>query len=81
MPIFTLLEIKFIYACFPQEYRRMMGPHNSQQTVCALVEMLRAGKRLPSPPNCPAQVSLYNVMQEALCSPIYSLFYFSILNQ
>ncbi|KAM9330635.1 tyrosine-protein kinase JAK3 [Gastrophryne carolinensis] len=42
------------------EYRHMMGLHNSQQTVCALVEMLRAGRRLPSPPGCPAQV--YNMM-------------------
>ncbi|CAI9531449.1 unnamed protein product, partial [Staurois parvus] len=56
----VLLYELFTYcerSCSPSaEYRRMMGPHNSQQTVCALVEMLRAEKRLPSPPNCPAQV-------------------------
>ncbi|KAM5192597.1 tyrosine-protein kinase JAK3 [Mantella aurantiaca] len=56
----VLLYELFTYcerSCSPStEYRHMMGSHNSQQTVCALVEMLRAEKRLPSPPNCPAQV-------------------------
>ncbi|XP_056374107.1 tyrosine-protein kinase JAK3 isoform X4 [Hyla sarda] len=38
------------------EYRRMMGPHNSQQTVCGLVELLRAKERLRRPPSCPLEV-------------------------
>ncbi|KAM8960324.1 LOW QUALITY PROTEIN: tyrosine-protein kinase JAK3 [Pelodytes ibericus] len=40
----------------PAEYLRMMGTHNAHQTVCCLVEILRAGKRLSSPPCCPAKV-------------------------
>ncbi|KAM4807921.1 tyrosine-protein kinase JAK3 [Rhinophrynus dorsalis] len=40
----------------PSEYLRMMGPHNSQQTVCSLVEILRVGKRLPAPSGCPTEV-------------------------
>ncbi|XP_063311528.1 tyrosine-protein kinase JAK3 [Pelobates fuscus] len=40
----------------PAEYLRMMGTHNTQQTVCCLVEMLRAGKRLEAPPYCPPKV-------------------------
>ncbi|XP_068090213.1 tyrosine-protein kinase JAK3 [Hyperolius riggenbachi] len=56
----VLLYELFTYcerSCSPStEYRHMMGPHNSQQTVCALVEMLRSEKRLPCPLSCPAQV-------------------------
>ncbi|XP_053312034.1 tyrosine-protein kinase JAK3 [Spea bombifrons] len=40
----------------PAEYLRMMGFHNSLQTVCCLVEILRAGKRLRAPFSCPAEV-------------------------
>ncbi|XP_053558847.1 tyrosine-protein kinase JAK3 [Bombina bombina] len=40
----------------PTEYLRMMGPHNSLQTVCSLVEILQEGKRLPLPQGCPAEV-------------------------
>uniref|UniRef100_A0A7D9NJY9 Tyrosine-protein kinase n=3 Tax=Xenopus TaxID=8353 RepID=A0A7D9NJY9_XENTR len=40
----------------PTEYLRMMGPHNAQQTVCSLVEFLRAGKRLCTPASCPTEV-------------------------
>ncbi|XP_066460866.1 tyrosine-protein kinase JAK3 isoform X2 [Eleutherodactylus coqui] len=56
----VLLYELFTYCertCSPSaEYRRMMGPHNSQQTVCGLVEVLRAEKRLCSPPSCPVKV-------------------------
>ncbi|XP_063770484.1 tyrosine-protein kinase JAK3 [Pseudophryne corroboree] len=56
----VLLYELFTYcerSCSPSaEYRRMMGPHNSQQTVCALVELLRAEKRLQAPPSCPVHV-------------------------
>ncbi|KAM4708941.1 tyrosine-protein kinase JAK3 [Discoglossus pictus] len=40
----------------PTEYLRMMGPHNALQTVCSLVELLQADKRLGSPPGCSAEV-------------------------
>ncbi|XP_044141252.1 tyrosine-protein kinase JAK3 [Bufo gargarizans] len=56
----VLLYELFTYcerSCSPSaEYRRMMGSHNSQQTVCGLVELLRAEKRLFSPACCPVKV-------------------------
>ncbi|XP_069818400.1 tyrosine-protein kinase JAK3 isoform X1 [Dendropsophus ebraccatus] len=56
----VLLYELFTYcerSCSPSaEYRRMMGPHNSQQTVCGLVELLRAEKRLCPPSSCPVKV-------------------------
>lgn len=61
----VLLYELFTYcerSCSPSaEYRRMMGTHISQQTVCALVELLRAEKRLCPPPSCPVKV--YKMMQ------------------
>lgn len=56
----VLLYELFTYcerSCSPSaEYRRMMGTHISQQTVCGLVELLRAEKRLCPPPSCPVKV-------------------------
>ncbi|XP_075707036.1 tyrosine-protein kinase JAK3 [Rhinoderma darwinii] len=56
----VLLYELFTYcerSCSPSvEYRRMMGPYNSQQTVCGLVVLLRDEKRLCSPQSCPVKV-------------------------
>ncbi|XP_077109426.1 tyrosine-protein kinase JAK3 [Ranitomeya variabilis] len=56
----VLLYELFTYcerSCSPSaQYRRMMGPHNSQQTVCGLVELLRDDRRLCSPSSCPGKV-------------------------
>ncbi|XP_032992627.1 tyrosine-protein kinase JAK3 [Lacerta agilis] len=49
-------------SCSPsEEFLRMLGHSNPPMIVCQLLELLKQSKRLPSPPNCPAEV--YALMQ------------------
>uniref|UniRef100_A0A670KEC6 non-specific protein-tyrosine kinase n=1 Tax=Podarcis muralis TaxID=64176 RepID=A0A670KEC6_PODMU len=45
-------------SCSPsEEFLRMLGHSKPPMIVCQLLELLKQSQRLPSPPNCPAEVS------------------------
>uniref|UniRef100_A0A670KEB6 Tyrosine-protein kinase n=1 Tax=Podarcis muralis TaxID=64176 RepID=A0A670KEB6_PODMU len=49
-------------SCSPsEEFLRMLGHSKPPMIVCQLLELLKQSQRLPSPPNCPAEV--YALMQ------------------
>ncbi|XP_069073053.1 tyrosine-protein kinase JAK3 isoform X1 [Pleurodeles waltl] len=45
----------------PAVFLHMMGPEKQLQLVSNLLELLRDGRRLPAPPDCPSEV--YSLMQ------------------